>query len=241
MRIAVLDDDTLQLEVIREAVSAMDHDCHTFTDGRGMLRSLRRESYDLLILDWQLPDISGLEVLRWVRENLEGQVPVLFVTNRQTETDVVEGLRAGADDFMVKPIRMNELAARINALLRRAYRRHGTGDFVIDRFRFEAASVRIFDGEVLVALKQREFDLALFLFQNLGRLLSRKHLLEAVWGVDAELSSRSLDTHVSRLRSKLRLTPDRGYRLASIYSVGYRLETVATASSTTGADTLEDE
>jgi len=241
MRIAVLDDDPLQLEVIRDTVVGMDHDCHTFTDGRSILRSLRRESYDLLILDWQLPDISGLEVMRWARDNLEGHVPVLFVTNRQTETDIVEGLRAGADDFMVKPVRLAELAARIDALLRRVYQREAGDDFVVDRFRFEPSSARIFDGDFQVPLKQREFDLALFLFQNLGRLLSRKHLLEAVWGVDAELSSRSLDTHISRLRSKLRLMPEHGYRLASIYSVGYRLESVPVGTQTTRPDALPDD
>ena len=227
MRVAVLDDDEAQLELGRYALEGMGHDFHGFADGKTLLRALRRESFDLLILDWQLPDISGIDVMHWARQNLEERVPILFVTNRSAESDVIEGLSAGADDFMVKPIRVGELTARVNALLRRAYPQRGGGEFVIDRYRFDPATAQISIGEQSVVLKQKEFDLAVFLFKNIGRLLSRKHLLEAVWGIEAEVSSRSLDTHVSRLRMKLGLMPENGYRLAAIYSVGYRLEAVS--------------
>jgi DNA-binding response OmpR family regulator len=205
MRVAVLDDDQVHLELARQTLEGTGHDFHGFPDGKSLLRALRRETFDLLILDWELPDISGIEVMRWARENLEAPVPILFVTNRSAESDVIEGLSAGADDFMVKPIRVGELMARVSALLRRAYPNKSGGEFEIDRYRF---------------------DPAVFLFRNLGRLLSRKHLLEAVWGIEAEISSRSLDTHISRLRGKLGLMPENGYRLSAVYSVGYRLEAV---------------
>lgn len=224
MRVAVLDDDQVHLELARQTLEGIGHDFHGFTDGRALLRALRRETFDLLILDWELPDISGIEVMRWARENLEERVPILFVTNRSAESDVIEGLSAGADDFMVKPIRIGELTARVGALLRRAYPNKGGSEFEIDRYRFDPATAQIYVGEETIVLKQKEFDLAVFLFRNIGRLLSRKHLLEAVWGIEAEVSSRSLDTHISRLRSKLGLMPEQGYRLAAIYSVGYRLE-----------------
>ena len=227
MRVAVLDDDQAQLDLARYALEGMGHDFYGFADGKTLLRALRRESFDLLILDWRLPDISGIEVMRRARANLEERVPILFVTNRGAESDVIEGLSAGADDFMVKPIRVGELTARVDALLRRAYPQKNSREFVIDRYRFDPTTALIHIGEQCVVLKQKEFDLALFLFQNLGRLLSRKHLLEAVWGIEAEVSSRSLDTHISRLRGKLGLMPENGYRLTAIYSVGYRLETVS--------------
>lgn len=231
MRVAALDDDATQLELIQRTLASMGHDCHGFTDSRSYLRSLRRESFDLLVLDWQLPDISGLEVLRWARENLHERVPVLFITNRSAEADVIEGLAAGADDFMVKPIRVGELIARVKALLRRAYYQQTPNELAFGRYKFDVAGAQILVDGAPVVLKQREFDLALFLFQNMGRLLSRKHLLEAVWGIEAEVSSRSLDTHVSRLRTKLGLHPEHGFRLAAIYSVGYRLESIATAAN----------
>ena len=236
MRVAALDDDATQLELIQRTLTSLGHDCHGFTDSRSYLRSLRRESYDLLVLDWQLPDISGLEVLRWARENLSERVPVLFITNRSAEADVIEGLAAGADDFMIKPIRVGELIARVKALLRRAYLQQPPTELAFGRYRFDIIGSQIFVDGHPVVLKQREFDLALFLFQNIGRLLSRKHLLEAVWGIEAEVSSRSLDTHVSRLRTKLGLHPEHGFRLAAIYSVGYRLEgTAATPNSDSAA------
>jgi DNA-binding response OmpR family regulator len=231
MRVVVLEDDPAQLDLSRQTLEGMGHDFHGYTDGKTLLRALRRETFDLLILDWQLPDISGIEVMRWARENLEERIPILFVTNRSAEADVIEGLSAGADDFMIKPIRVGELTARVNALLRRAYHQKATGEFVIEKLRFDPATAQIHVGEQTVVLKQKEFDLAVFLFQNIGRLLSRKHLLEAVWGIEAEVSSRSLDTHVSRLRSKLGLVPENGYRLAAIYSVGYRLELVNPGSA----------
>jgi len=169
MRVAVLDDDRVHLELARQTLEGTGHDFHGFTDGRTLLRALRRESFDLLILDWELPDISGIEVMRWARENLEEPVPILFVTNRSAESDVIEGLSAGADDFMVKPIRVGELTARIGALLRRAYPNKNSGEFEIDRYRFDPATVQIHIGEQAVVLKQKEFDLAVFLFRNIGR------------------------------------------------------------------------
>ncbi len=226
MRVAALDDDPTQLELAQRTLVSMGHDCHGFTDSRSFLRALRRESFDLLILDWQLPDISGLEVLRWARENLQERIPVLFITNRSAEADVIEGLSAGADDFMVKPMRVGELVARVKALLRRAYYQQPANELSFGRYKFDVAGAQIVVDGVPAVLKQKEFDLALFLFQNIGRLLSRKHLLEAVWGIEAEVSSRSLDTHISRLRTKLGLHPEHGFRLAAIYSVGYRLENV---------------
>ena len=227
MRVAALDDDAIQLELTQQTLASMGHDCHGYTDSRSFLRALRRESFDLLVLDWQLPDITGLEVLRWARENLQERVPVLFVTNRSAEADVIEGLAAGADDFMVKPMRVGELMARVKALLRRAYHQQSPNELEFGRYKFDVSGAQVFAEGRPITLKQKEFDLALFLFQNIGRLLSRKHLLEAVWGIEAEVSSRSLDTHVSRLRTKLGLHPEHGYRLAAIYSVGYRLENVS--------------
>ena len=121
MRIAALDDDALQLDLFKQATEAMGHVCHTHLNGADFLREMRRETFDLLIVDWHLPDTTGPEVVRWVRKNVGTQLPILFVTHRQEERDIVEGLGSGADDFMVKPVRIGELKARVTALLRRAY------------------------------------------------------------------------------------------------------------------------
>lgn len=226
MRIAALDDDTVLLDLVRQVMQGMGHLCHTYADGAALIKALRRESFDLLILDWYLPDMNGPEIVQWVRKNLGAKMPILFVTNRQAEQDIVAGLACGADDFMGKPVRVGELSARVAALLRRTYAPAPEATLTFGRYQFhpEARSVEI-DGQ-LIDLKNREYDLALFLFRNLGRLLSRDHLREIVWGQSPEVASRSLDTHLSRLRTKLDLRPANGYVVSAIYGVGYRFEAV---------------
>lgn len=225
MRIAVLDHDPGQSELVCKILNATGHVCHAFANGRDILQQLRRESYDMLILDWQVPDVSGPEVMRWAREKLPSNLPVLFMTSRSGTDDIVEGLAAGADDYMIKPIRRSELVARVQALLRRAYPSQNAAEQIqFGRYVFETRSGQLtFDGAP-IELTQKEFNLALLFFRNLGRPLSRATILEAVWSRNIEIPSRTIDTHVSRVRSKLRLRPENGFRLAPVYSYGYRLE-----------------
>ncbi|MQR02226.1 response regulator transcription factor [Glaciimonas soli] len=225
MRIAVLDDDQSQTDLVCQVLTSSGHICHAFQSGKEILNQLRRENYDMLILDWQVPDLSGAEVLHWVRFKLPPTVPVLFMTSRSGEDDIVAGLAAGADDYMIKPIRRGELVARVQALLRRAYpiqnasEQISFGDYV-----FETRSSRLTLSGAQIEVTQKEFDLALLFFRNLGRPLSRAYILEAVWSRDVDIPSRTMDTHVSRVRSKLQLRPENGFRLAPVYSYGYRLE-----------------
>ncbi len=226
MRIVALDDDVVQLDMLSKTMELEGHACTTHTTGASLMKDLRRETYDLLILDWQLPDTTGPQVVRWIRENISQELPVLFITSRQGEADIVEGLESGADDFMLKPLRVAELVARVRALLRRAYPAAAKGALEFDRYKFQSDSRTLaVDGKV-VDLKNREYDLALFLFQNMGRLLSRDHLREIIWGQNSDVISRSLDTHVSRLRTLLDLRPENGYVINAVYGVGYRFEAV---------------
>ncbi len=224
MRVAVLEDDPTHADVVQTVVKALGHDCVSFANGKELLREMRRENFDLLILDWGVPEASGYEVVEWVRANVKYHVPVLFVTGYANESEVVAALTAGADDYMVKPVRVSELLARISALLRRSYPQAQNNMAVFGRYTFYLAthSVEV-DGRV-VDLKQKEFMLAYLLFVNQGRLLSRGYLQQAVWGGDVQTGSRSLDTHLSRVRTLLGLRPENGFRLVAVYSHGYRLE-----------------
>ncbi|MES2832439.1 MAG: response regulator transcription factor [Pseudomonadota bacterium] len=228
MRIAVLDDDRSQTDLVSQVLNSAGHICYPFQSGKEMVNQLRRESFDMLIIDWQVPDLSGAEVLQWAREKLPSTLPVLFMTSRSGEDDIVAGLAAGADDYMIKPIRRGELVARVQALLRRAYPSQNMveqiqfGDYI-----FEARTGRLIVAGTAVDVTQKEFDLALLFFRNLGRPLSRAYILEAVWSRDIEIPSRTMDTHVSRVRSKLQLRPENGFRLAPVYSYGYRLEQIS--------------
>ncbi|QAU35795.1 response regulator transcription factor [Janthinobacterium sp. 17J80-10] len=227
MRIAVLDDDHSQTDLVCQVLKSAGHTCYPFQSGKEMLNQLRRESFDLLIIDWQVPDLSGPEVLQWAREKLSPNLPVLFMTSRSGEDDIVAGLAAGADDYMIKPIRRGELTARVQALLRRAYPNQASAEQIqFNQYVFEPRTGRLTANGQAIEVTQKEFDLALLFFRNLGRPLSRAYILEAVWSRDVDIPSRTMDTHVSRVRSKLQLRPENGFRLAPVYSYGYRLEQI---------------
>lgn len=224
MRIAALDDDALQLQLLEQVVTEAGHSCHSFLKGAALQQALRRESFDLLLVDWELPDIPGTQVVHWVREQISKELPIIFITHRSEEADIVEGLNCGADDFMIKPIRAAELRARMSALLRRAYPLSSQSVLNFGPYRFITATNGIeMDGQP-VEVTHREYTLALTLFQNQGRLLSRDHLREVVWGHNSEVQSRSLDTHVSRLRNLLNLRAGQPYSISAIYGYGYRLD-----------------
>lgn len=225
MRIAVLDDRRSQSDVVCQVLTAAGHGCHAFDNGKDIVSHLRREGVEMLIIDWQVAGLGGAEVLRWAREKLVPNLPVLLMTSLSGSNDIVAGLTAGANDYLVKPIRRGELVARVQALLQRAYpSQTAIEQIVFGRYVFESRQARLFISGALIDVTQKEFDLALLFFSNLGRPLSRAYILEAVWSRDGEIPSRTMDTHVSRVRSKLQLRPENGFRLAPVYSYGYQLE-----------------
>lgn len=229
MKIAVLDDDPDQVTTIVSVVEGDGYRAFGFSRAAGLLSAMRRETFDLLIVDWALPDRSGLEVIQWVRLNIDPPPPMLLVTARTDDADVVAGLEAGADDYLAKPISPPVLAARIGALIRRAYPRP-SGDKIETHagLTFDPTNSTVTVKSEPVVLTAKEFALATVLFRNPQRALSRSYLIEAVWGGDPGVNSRSLDMHVSRIRSKLQLRPDEGFRLTPVYSYGYRLERLGT-------------
>ncbi|TMS59153.1 response regulator transcription factor [Imbroritus primus] len=236
MRIAILEDEFSQAQFVSQLLVRQGHSCFCFSRGRELMQRIRRETYDLLFLDWGLPDVDGLSVLRWVRQNVSPTLPVVFMTSRATESDIVEALGYGADDYMVKPLRQAELIARVEALARRAYPATKPAALVpevLAGYTFDARRNSVtFRGET-VSLTQKEFELALILFRNISRPLSRSYLHEIIWGRDHDIPSRTMDTHISRIRTKLELRPDNGFRLFPVYSYGYRLELVDSAPCAT--------
>ncbi len=227
LRIGLLEDDPDQAEVTSLWLEDQGHHCIRFSGGRDLIRALRSESFDLLLLDWLVPDMSGLEVLHWVRNRYEWKIPIIFVSRLGSEEDVVQALEAGADDYMEKPLRRMELLARINALVRRMQvGKDASGALRFDPYLIDVNTRAIRLRDEWISLTQKEYELAVFLFRNAGRALSRGHILDSVWGTRPDLNTRTVDTHVSRLRKKLHLTPDNGWVLSSIYQHGYRLEPV---------------
>ncbi len=227
MRIALLEDDSNQAQWMAHVLEAAGHSVRLFTTGRALLTDLSHESYDVLVLDWEVPDGSGLETLRAFRNRREGHTPVLFLTHRDSEEDIVLALEAGADDYLIKPARERELLARIGALTRRTRSSRPDTQLSMPPYEFDLQQRVVSLHGKPVELSPREFALALFLFQRVGTVVSRAHVLETVWGRGANTTTRTVDTHVSRLRTALDLGPANGVRLSPVYGYGYRLESVA--------------
>ena len=227
MKIAILDDDPELLESVSRLLNEVGHRCFCFGRGEALIQTLRSSHFDLFVLDWNLPDRSGISVIEWIRNRIGDNVPVLLLTSRSLEEDVIAGLEAGADDFISKPFQPALLRARVQALGRRLRigsdgetpERYGNIEFDLHR--------RIVSREGdEIPLTAKEFQLALLLFHNLDRALSRQYILETIWGLRADIPTRTLDSHITRVRSKLSLRPGNGFKLTSLYGYGYRLEGV---------------
>jgi len=225
VRIALLEDDKDQANLVSLWLESADHEVKVFGTAKDFQKSVVRDSFDLLILDWILPDINGDEVLKWVRQTVDWPIPVLFMTQRDAEEDVVHILELGADDYLAKPVSQPMLLARVNALGRRARPRDTNKDATdFGAYQLDPGTHTASVNGESIELTSREFDLAYFLFRNAGRVLSRGHILESVWGSSPDLNTRTVDTHVSRLRKKLNISEENGWRLRAIYQHGYRLE-----------------
>ena len=228
MRIAVLEDDLAQQELYRLWLGTAQHTCTYFGTSKSFIEALGKAAYDLLIIDWMLPDSSGELALRWIRENIGWHIPVIFITSKDSELDIVTALRSGADDYLVKPAKCLELLARIESLARRMVPPsvQQIGVYEINQ---DLRQIRLHGKEV--ELTQKEFELACFLFQNHGKLLSRVHLLEKLWCLNADVDTRTVDTHMSRIRRKLAINPENGWQIIPVYGYGYRIERLSVAGA----------
>lgn len=229
MRIGILEDDPDQAELLRLWLMHAEHSVDCYADAASFLRAVKHDSFDLYLLDWILPDLSGIDVLRKLRSEMADFTPVIIVTAKDEERSIVRGLEAGADDYVVKPVRQAELVARVAALLRRAAGgRPEHEDLDVSPYTVNINNKTVSLRGEAVSLTNREFELALFFFRNAGKMMSRGHMLESIWGIENKsVSTRTVDTHVSRLRKKLKLSEDNGWKLSAIYQHGYRIERVA--------------
>lgn len=224
MKIGVLEDDPAQAELLLLWLKDEDHEVVHSDRGSDFLNLFLSQPMDIAILDWELPDTSGIEVLRALRQKYESKVPVLFTTQRDSEPDIVMALKEGADDYLVKPVGQGELLARIEALGRRAGIKNvgniiAVGPILLDR---EKEIITV-DGKP-IKMTRKDYLVALQLLQNQNKVLSREYLLKAVWGIDSDLDTRTVDVHVSRVRRALKISPAIGYTIKTIYQHGYRLE-----------------
>lgn len=227
MKIAYLEDEQAVAQNVVEWLTAAGHEVVWFQNGIDCARSVERNHFDAWIFDRNVPGLSGTDVLATLQIKLRNATPpVIFTTGLDSEEDIVSVLTAGADDYIVKPLSKPLLLARLDAVQRRSAGVHVNLSkiWTWGPLTLNMASRQFFIHGELLSLTAMETELAIFLFQNIGRLLSRELLIQIVWGQSPESATRTVDVHIGSLRRKLQLTPECGWRLVSIYRHGYRLE-----------------
>ncbi|WP_167472149.1 response regulator transcription factor [Nocardia arthritidis] len=218
MRLAVVEDDEGMGEALVAALTARGYQVERHRRGADLLASHRR--FDAVILDLGLPDIDGLEVLRRLRE--VSSVPVVILTARSGESSVVNGLRSGADDYLIKPPRIAELVARLETVTRRAVPPGRTPmDVVTGDVRVDLVARQVLVADRVITLTHKEFQLVRILVERPGTAVSRQALMDRIWGDSSPAVSRALDVHMAGLRAKL----DRPGLIITIRGFGYRWET----------------
>ncbi len=195
------------------------------TDSKVIKEILSRDIFDLVILDWNIRAADGSSLLEWMNKTLPTRPPVIMMANRSAKRDITDALNSGADDYITKPESRNVIAARVNALLRGnavggAFDTEVTyGAYKMNRLE---QSVTIHGQTVILTAK--EFELAEMFFKNKDRTLSRHYIMQTIWRTTATLATRTLDMHISRVRAKLALRPENGFRIFTVFGYGYRLE-----------------
>lgn len=215
-KILLVDDEPEILEICRDYLKASGYDVITARDGLQGLSSFRREKPDLVVLDWMMPEMDGLDVCRAIRR--ESNAPIIMLTARVEETDKLVGLELGADDYITKPFSPRELVARVKVVLRRASSDSAAevirvGKVALDRMHFEAQI-----DKRAVQLTPTEFEILATLMSQPGRVFSRNQLLTAVHGVAFESYERAIDSHIRNLRHKL----DPDDLIVTVHGVGYK-------------------
>lgn len=220
-KILVVDDDRKTVDLIRLYLEREQHQVLVAYDGREALELARQRAPSLIILDWMLPRVDGLDICRILR--VESQVPIIMLTARSTEEDKLLGLDLGADDYVTKPFSPRELVARVRVVLRRSFQEEElapplqVGDLYID---FAAHEVRHADEPV--RLTPKEFKLLETLAREPGRAFSRSELVNRVFGLEYEGFERTIDVHLMNLRKKIEADPNHPLYLLTVYGVGYK-------------------
>ncbi|MGH7392906.1 MAG: response regulator transcription factor [Candidatus Rokuibacteriota bacterium] len=223
-RILVVDDEPEIVRGLEDNLRYEGYQTFSAMDGEQALALAAREAPDLIVLDLMMPRLSGWDVCRALRAR-GIDVPIIMLTARGEEADRVRGLELGADDYLAKPFSLRELLARVRAVLRRPGPRLKVEEFAFGDVRVRLRGRQAFRAGREVALTRKEFDLLVHLLAHRGEVLTRERLLDEVWGYERFPTTRTVDTHVLRLRRKFETDPDRPTWILTVHGQGYRFAT----------------
>lgn len=224
MKIAVLDTNPARGRKTSDALTSGGFSCRMYNDSRTMLRALEREDVNLIVLDWGGGHGGGRQVLEWARQHLSTSLPIMFLTDERSERALVEALTAGADDYVIRSVSKVLLLACVRRLLRRHRGGPETRPVeIIAGVEFAGKPRLVTVHGKPVQLTPKEYGIAHLLFRHLNRRVSRRLIARQVWRQSEGEVSRTIDTHISSVRSKLRLRVENGYRLNAVYGYGYEL------------------
>lgn len=231
MKIAILDCDTREVQSLEKTFTLEGHGVRVFTAVSELAREVPRTAFDALIVGSTGPDTCSARGIAALRGQLNAALPLICLLKDDVEADIVAVLNAGADDCLAKTFRPLELLARVTAVTRRSQSGVARADTRLEwgPLRIDTQNRLIFRDSDRLTLTPKAYDLAVLLLTHTGQLLSRTHLLEQVWGRGRNTTTRTLDTHISRLRAVLGLTPENGWKLQSVYQHGYRLDQIVMA------------
>jgi two-component system, OmpR family, phosphate regulon response regulator PhoB len=202
--ILIVEDEPALIELLQYNLEADGFTVVVAATGSAAEEALASASFDLVLLDWMLPEISGIELCRRIRQRAETRtLPVIMLTARGEESDRVRGFSTGADDYVVKPFSVNEMMARVKALLRRSAPDRMADVLTYDNIELDRVAYRVRRSGRDVRLGPTEYRLLLHMMENRGRVLSRQQLIDGVWGRDGVVDERTVDVHVGRLRKAL--------------------------------------
>ena len=221
-RILIVEDEPGLRLTLTDRLRSEGYEPHSEADGSSGLSRAMGQEFDAIILDVMLPNLSGFEVCRRLRER-GNPAPILMLSARDQVVDKVAGLQFGADDYLAKPFEFAELMARVQALLRRASPSAGTGPFRFGNVEVDLRRTEVLRDGKPVGLSAREFHLLRFLIENRGQTIPRERLLSEVWGYASATATRTLDVHMGWLRQKLEDNPKNPVYLLTIRGLGYRL------------------
>jgi two-component system alkaline phosphatase synthesis response regulator PhoP len=220
-RILVVDDEPEIVRGLEHNLRFEGYETVAASDGQEAITLAAREAPDLILLDIMMPKLSGWDVCRTLRgKGID--VPIIMLTARGEEVDRVLGLELGADDYVTKPFSLRELLARVRAVLRRPGPRQKSEELGFGDVRIRLRGRQVFKGGQEVRLTRKEFDLLVYLVQRRGEIVTREDLLDEVWGYDQFPTTRTVDTHVLRLRRKFEADPDHPAYILTVHGQGYK-------------------